>query len=82
MKLTLDTQRVYLWLLYFGYRHCDVHGDKEPDGVPFRRSPEAPCDGYEPRGTKADDWGDCETDGHYLCQKCCHRKVETEVIEG
>ena len=50
-------------------------GPFEPDGIPHRRDPDNPCPAYEPRDYRPGDWGDCETDGHYLCGECCHRKV-------
>ncbi len=33
------------------------------------RDPDAPCTAFEP-GEPA---GDCQTDGHYLCDECVHR---------
>ena len=63
----------WLWVMKFAYRRVATW-TKEPPGIPFRRDPEYPCDGYEPRQSKLNDWGNCQTDGHYLCFKCCHRE--------
>ncbi len=40
-----------------------------PDGTPGIRDWQAPCDVYEPIEIPmdADGYGDCETDGHFLC---------------
>ena len=43
-----------------------------PDGIPFLRDPTNPCPIYEPRPIQPGDWPDCQTDGHYLCEECCH----------
>lgn len=54
---------------------------KLPTGLPGHRDPENKCPGYQPREIQ-DSWAwyrDCETDGHYLCVKCIHRRIsETE----
>lgn len=39
------------------------------DGV---RDPEGPCEMFE-NGPLHGGTGDCETDGHYLCDECVHR---------
>ena len=41
----------------------------DPVGTPGLRDRDAPCDGFEP-GTPN---GDCDTDGHYLCDECIHK---------
>jgi hypothetical protein len=45
-----------------------------PTGIPGMRDPQSRCPAYEPRNRVAFlDWGSCESDGHYLCDQCCHR---------
>lgn len=68
-------QRFWLWLMRLAYRKV-VIVTQVPDGVPTVRSMDAPCPGYSPRKPHLYDWQDCETDGHYLCGECCHRKVK------
>lgn len=51
---------------------------KKPVGVPGNRDPEHPCTAYSPRPKRAGDWGNCGTDGHYLCDECCHRAEMTQ----
>ena len=48
----------------------------EPIGAPNIRDPEFPCEDFEPIGTAYGDKykGECETDGHYMCDKCIWRK--------
>lgn len=76
-------RRFWRFIAEFAYRRWS-EGLPEPVGVPFRRDPEAPCTAYEPRKWKLQDWDDCETDGHYLCGECCHRKGHaiSEVTEA
>ncbi len=52
----------------------------EPVGAPGIRDPEAPCDGFQPCGCAYSDGGysECESDGHYMCKKCVHRKIEVK----
>lgn len=60
-------------LARFAYRRwASVEGMK-PVGIPGNRDPQHPCEAYSPRPQMDGDWGDCQTDGHYLCQECCHR---------
>lgn len=68
-------QKFWLWLMRFAYRRA-VIVTAVPDGVPTVRSMESPCPGYSPRKATLQDWQVCETDGHYLCKECCHRKPE------
>lgn len=48
-------------------------------GKPGVRDSEGPCDAFEPvvrkrvLGVVQPSWGDCHTDGHYLCDECLHR---------
>ena len=51
--------------------------DKAPMGLPYIRDPENICEGYMPFKPKVSSWAECETDGHYLCQKCSLRKTKT-----
>jgi hypothetical protein len=75
LKITIDTQRFWLWLMRFAYHRATIL-NRVPDGIPTVRSMQAPCPGYSPRRAIPTDWTDCETDGHYLCQECCHRRPE------
>ena len=65
------------WLLIarFAYRRAAEPISKAPTGLPFMRDPDAPCHCYEPRRKHVRDFGDCESDGHYLCKECCHLKA-------
>ena len=65
------------WLARLAYRRYSVRSKAsgtKPVGIPGNRDPNNPCSAFEPRNKAAGDWGDCETDGHYLCADCCHRK--------
>lgn len=44
----------------------------EPIGAPHLRDPECPCEDFEPINTAYGNKynGTCETDGHYMCEKC------------
>jgi hypothetical protein len=57
----------------FAWRRWVRPGDRKPAGVPGNRDPENPCDFYEPRKKRLNDWDDCLTDGHYLCRECVHQ---------
>jgi len=76
MRIEIDTSKLWMRVASIAFKQAIKVGNKEPDGIPFRRSPEAFCNGYEPRKKKPGDWDDCITDGHYLCVKCCHRIIE------
>ncbi len=78
MRLEIDTAKLWIGIACFAFKRAVKANGNEPDGIPFRRSREAYCDGYEPRKKLLGDWADCETDGHYLCSKCCHRTIETQ----
>lgn len=66
------------WLARIGYRRyariAKASGAK-PVGIPGNRDPDAPCTAFEPRARKHGDFGDCDSDGHYLCAECCHRRT-------
>ncbi len=47
-------------------------------GAPGVRDPDAPCEGYDPSERKLGVLADCETDGHYLCEGCCHRREDAD----
>ena len=57
----------------FAYRRWARSEPVKPVGVPGNRDPLAPCHAFSPRARQFDDWGDCQTDGHYLCAECAHR---------
>jgi hypothetical protein len=61
----------------FAYRRWAVPDQRKPVGIPGQRDPDHPCHAYAPRRRGGWEWGDCETDGHYLCVQCAHR-VPTE----
>lgn len=67
-------QKFWLWVMRFAYRRT-VIVTQVPDGVPTLRSMDAPCSGYMPRRATLQDYVSCQTDGHYLCQECCHRQL-------
>lgn len=58
----------------------DINGGRIPDGEPGIRDVDAPCEAFEPYGkpweiTKT--FGDCQTDGHYICAECIHIELAT-----
>lgn len=66
--------RILKWATMFFWRqYMKRIPVPHPDGIPYERDPGAPCEFYEPLKTPHR-WyfEDCETDGHYLCQKCIH----------
>ena len=70
------TLRQHFWRLVarFAYRRL-MKGRPQrlpPDGLPGIRDPDSRCDIYEPRKRELGDFNDCQGDGHYLCQECCH----------
>ena len=75
MKITIEFN-FWLWLMRFAYRRCAVADCVKPVGIPGNRDPEHECIGYSPRKKLFGDWDDCESDGHYLCRKCCHLQVK------
>lgn len=64
------------WLLIWIYRQLVKSvkaSGKRPVGIPLERDPDAPCEFYEPvKRFGQYRFNDCETDGHYLCDKCIH----------
>ena len=49
-----------------------------PNGVPGVRDVNSVCTVYSPRKRLPGDWGDCEGDGHYLCEGCALWKRDDE----
>lgn len=76
MTMRLPTpQDFWPWLAKLAYRQWmkrEAANGKKPVGIPGNRDPNNPCTAFEPRPVKQGDWGDCQTDGHYLCRECCH----------
>jgi hypothetical protein len=63
----------------FAYRRWAKPGHKKPVGIPGNRDPDCPCTGFEPTPRhKGPAWDDCQTDGHYLCDECCHKAPRYE----
>jgi len=60
----------------FAYRRYAKASSVKPVGIPGNRDPEHECIRYSPRKKLFGDWDDCESDGHYLCRKCCHLQVK------
>ena len=81
MRLEVDTAKFWMRIACFAFKRAVKANGQEPDGIPFRRSREAFCDGYEPRKKLPGDWDDCMTDGHYLCYQCCHRSETKPFME-
>lgn len=83
--LTIPTApEFWHWLMLFAYKQYSKHCTATsvlPVGVPNNRDPLSPCTGFAPRPVKLGDYLDCQTDGHYLCQLCCHRKATVETQE-
>ena len=71
-------KRFWLRVCRFAYRRLDIPHRGEPDGIPFRRSPDYPCEGYSPRDRLLGDWRGCQGDGHYLCVECAHFEGEDD----
>ena len=65
--------------MFFAWRRTALAITEMPVGLPTYRDPDALCPGYSPRKRKLEDWADCETNGHYLCSKCCLRKDTEEA---
>ena len=65
----------------FAYRRWAQGSPVKPTGVPGNRDPDYPCTAYEPRPAKWNDWGRCESDGHYLCNGCAHFAHQTSDSE-
>ena len=54
-----------------------------PIGIPGIRDPSSPCSGFAPIPKKfaGESWGDCKTDGHYMCNECVHKiKVDSNDV--
>ena len=72
------------WLTLFAYARWSEGLPVKPVGVPGNRDPDYPCQAYNPRSPKWNDWGKCEGDGHYLCHKCAHfigAESESDLIQ-
>jgi hypothetical protein len=56
--------------------------ERMPDGLPGVRDVDAPCADFTP-GTSPGTLriGDCDTDGHYLCEECVHVVVREDQRE-
>jgi hypothetical protein len=71
-------RRFWLAVLRFAFRRINDPIRYMPVGIPAIRDPDNRCGGYDPlpRSSVPDHpmlgWGDCQTDGHYLCEDCCH----------
>lgn len=77
-------QRILKWLTTFFWRKwlATIKAtDTKPVGIPYQRDPEHPCNHYEPAKTGQWSFADCETDGHYLCAKCCHNINNNPVLK-
>ena len=66
------THEFWMWLMRFCYRRVAKPLESPPHGVPGMRDPEMPCTAFAPRPALSTDWGNCESDGHYLCKECAH----------
>lgn len=85
INLSIPT-RIDFWrgVALFAYRRwCRLSGPDavKPVGIPGNRDPDAPCTAFAPRHRHPQEWGDCQTDGHYLCAECCHRAPDAEDPE-
>lgn len=77
------TEKFWRWLALFAWRRWQRHFPNDqmiPDGVPGIRDVNNRCPIFEPRKPMRGDLTDCQGDGHYLCQECCH--MDPEVVEG
>jgi hypothetical protein len=68
-------------VLWLAYRNLIEKGIC-PVGVPGVRDIEFRCDAFDPRPVRFDPNPTCETDGHYLCEKCCHKARKPEYEDG
>lgn len=64
----------------FAYRRWAIPSKEIPMGVPGIRDPNNLCNAFTPipRNFKGDYWDTCNTDGHYMCDECIHKKIKTE----
>jgi hypothetical protein len=78
MKIHIEFN-FWLWLCQFSYKRIKISQPKLPMGIPGMRDPDNRCSGYAPRKRLAGDASnDCESDGHYLCNKCAFKIIENE----
>ncbi len=73
--------RLWRWLAIFAYRRWATAEGRKPVGVPGNRDPQNPCEAFAPRPRQRGDWGDCQTDGHYLCRECVHRETDEDAAD-
>jgi hypothetical protein len=66
--------RFWTKVFWLAYRHLIEKGIAAT-GVPGVRDIEFRCDAFDPRPARFDPNPTCETDGHYLCDKCCHKAI-------
>lgn len=74
MKITITIpDREWFWrkLMLFSYRKLATPITVLPTGIPGNRDPENVCTAFSPRKRGPGDVGECESDGHYLCDECC-----------
>lgn len=79
-KKSRRRSRLWVWLARFAYRRAVSHNplNKVPTGLPGHRDPEHPCTSYSPVNRRNSIFrppyyslrGDCQSDGHYLCNDC------------
>ncbi len=58
----------------------EINGGRIPDGEPGIRDVDAPCEAFKPYGKpwqNTEEFGHCETDGHYLCLECVEIDLRT-----
>lgn len=82
MIVTIEIPLFWSWLFRLAYRRMAKGQSVKPVGIPGNRDPSAPCTAFDPRPWLQNDWNDCQTDGHYLCDECAHRaprKTEEEL---
>jgi hypothetical protein len=67
-----EEAREMLWWGVLVYRNIRERSkERLPVGTPGVRDPDLPCDAFRP----GKPGGDCETDGHYLCEECAERRL-------
>lgn len=60
-----------------GYTYVPAPQDRIAFGAPGIRDPENPCSEFQPGPTSPS--ARCETDGHYLCDECEHKRPDEEA---
>lgn len=76
--LTIAHQRFWKRVLRFAYARLKRSPGRMPDGVPGIRDVDHPCSVFLPLkpGEERDRFGQCMTDGHYLCRECVYMSPE------